>query len=225
MPAFGSDDTMKSPPTITFDVGDPHPGVVVGLAEPVTQLDRPAAETVEQQPVLVVDRRRAVARLADDVAAVRAPARELRVEGVGEVTGGLGVALEALGHVHVADDVGRVVPARLGVVEQRRRAEGVVVVAVRVDHVPDGQVGDRPQLAHHPRPAGEEPGVDDRHAVGAEDVRRVAEAGEEVHAGRDLARLPRPQRDTSSASAPIRARVLHPSAASVPAPAVVPTGS
>ena len=78
--------------------------------------------------------------MADDVPAMAAPAGELHVEGLREVTRGLLIAGESPGDVHMSDD-GRRRVAPLGcIVEQRGGAEGVIVVPVRVDDVADGVV-------------------------------------------------------------------------------------
>ena len=98
----------------------------------------------------------------------------------------LGVALEPFGHVDVADDVRSVVAPRGGVLENGRGTERMVVVAVGVDHVADGQVGQVPQLLDHPGAVGEQTGVDHGDRIGTEEKGRVAEAGQEVHAGGDL---------------------------------------
>ena len=125
--------------------------------------------------------------MADDVSAVAAPARELHVEGLREVTRGLLIAGESPGDVHVPDDGRRGVSPLGCVVEQRGGAEGVIVVPVRVDDVPDGVVADRPQLAHDARTIHEKARVDHGHAVDPDHERGVAKAGQQVDARGDLA--------------------------------------
>jgi len=122
------------------------------------------------------------------VSAVPVPDGELGVERPGQVAGGPCVSGEPPGHVDVADDVRGIVPPRRRVVEQGGGAESVVVVAVCVHDVADGQVGQPPQLLHHPGTVGEQPGVDDSRPFGPEDDGGVAETGEEVDAGGDPAR-------------------------------------
>jgi hypothetical protein len=125
--------------------------VVVGLAEAVATLEREIAER-ERDAVLVLECGRVVTGAPGDGAAVRPPqhagprpARELDAVGLRQVAGRLLVAGEALRDVHVADDARRRVAARLRVLQDRRRAERVVVMAVGVDDVAHGRVG---ELAH-----------------------------------------------------------------------------
>ena len=99
--------------------------------------------------------------------------------------------LEAAGHVDVPDDVRSLVAAGGGVLEERRGAEGVVVVSVGVDDVADRQIGEAAELLHHPGAVGEQAGVDDGDGVGPQDQRGVPEPGEEVDARTDLGRLMR----------------------------------
>ena len=99
-------------------IGDPHPGVVVRLSEAVTTVEDLVAEPVEHESFLVGDRRRAVDRVADHVASMAVPDGELRVERPGQMPGGLGVALEPLGHVDVPDDVRGIMTACFGILEK-----------------------------------------------------------------------------------------------------------
>ena len=110
------------------------------------------------------------------------------------MTARLLVPSEALRDVHMTDDVGRVVSARFGVGQQCGRAEGVVVVAVCVHHVPDRKLSDGAELLDDPRPAHVQAGIDHGDGVVADEERRVPEAGEEVHARCDLAGLAGPAR-------------------------------
>jgi hypothetical protein len=96
-----------------------------------------------------------------------------------KVTGRLGVPVEPLEHVDVADDVRRGMAARGRVLQQGGRVEGVVVVAVGVDHVAHGQVGDAAQFLDDPWAVGEEPGVHDGDTLRPHDQGRVAETGQE----------------------------------------------
>jgi len=90
----------------------------------------------------------------------------------------------------VADDVRGIVATSRSVLQQGGGAEGVVVVAVGVDDEAHREVGDPAQLRHDPGAVGEEPGVHYGDALRPHDQGGVAEAGQEVDAGGDLACLP-----------------------------------
>ena len=141
--------------------GHPHPGVVVGLPQAVTAFDGQVAQAVEEEPVLIGDGRREVLGVADNVAPAWAPDGELSIEGASQVAGGLGVALEPLGHIDMTHDVGGIVAPGGGIFHDGRGAERMVVVAVGIDHVAHGQVGQVAEFADHAGAVGEQPGIDD----------------------------------------------------------------
>ena len=110
-----------------------HPGVVVGLAPAVVQLEGDAAD-LDGHVVAVGDRRGVRRGLPADLGrprhlVVRRDARELAVVHRDVVVRGARVAVEALLHRLVADHHRR----RLPLDQERREAEGVVDVAVGVD--------------------------------------------------------------------------------------------
>ncbi len=163
--------------------------MIVGLAETVMTLECKATEVVERDGVGELDGGRVVLGMTNNITTVARPDGELEVEGLRYVPGGLLIALKPFGHVDMTHDVGGGMTALARIVEDRRCAERVVVMAVRVDHIANRQISDGPKFTHNPRAAGEQSGIHHRYTLGPNEKRGVAESSEEMHARRNLLAL------------------------------------